>query len=369
MAWLELHESLPTHPKTIDLAFRLGIEPHEALGHLACHWLWALSHAEDGFIPDRHVRAAMRCMGYSGDTDLATHLVESGWWDKVEGGYLIHNWMKYAGRLIERRENDRRRKAEERAKNGSASAPQPVTPSVKSSSDGHPTDTDRNLTESGVTVPYSTVTVPSGIESKKLKRELTPHLAGGERATASREWENDPAFVRFWMAYPKCPRKKAAGKAFARWQYHGIGTKVRPEVVLARLEEDKRCDDWIGYGGERINAPEVWLNGRRWEDDPEESSAAIVPATAPPAPAKVYDHPYKDRPWRAAADRFWGTPGYVDLGTGEPSDSGFVRGMAEMHRRDLYTAGRLLRDQGIDAAISYIKDGIEPAGGKPRAEE
>ena len=79
---------------------------------------------------------------------------------------------------------------------------------------------------------------------------------------------NDPDWIlfdRFWAAYPKKKNKDAARKA---WR------KLNPDLALCRvmsaaLERDKRSRDWLKDSGAYIPHPSSWLNGRRWEDEPE----------------------------------------------------------------------------------------------------
>ena len=75
-------------------------------------------------------------------------------------------------------------------------------------------------------------------------------------------WE---LFERFWNAYPKKKGKDAARRA---WK------KLAPDMDLCRvmseaLARQKRSGDWQREGGQFIPYPATWLNGRRWEDEPD----------------------------------------------------------------------------------------------------
>ena len=48
MAWIELHQSLPTHRKLGKLKRLLKIKTPQAVGHLAMLWLWCIDNAPDG---------------------------------------------------------------------------------------------------------------------------------------------------------------------------------------------------------------------------------------------------------------------------------------------------------------------------------
>jgi hypothetical protein len=87
------------------------------------------------------------------------------------------------------------------------------------------------------------------------KREIQP-------PSPLRVPDYSPAFLAFYEAYPKHENKKAA---FELWQ------KLAPDqaliaTIMAAIERQKRGRKWIdGYA----NAPDVWLRGAKWEDEPE----------------------------------------------------------------------------------------------------
>lgn len=108
MAWIELHQSLPTHRKTLKLKKLLAVETAAAIGHICCLWLWALDNAPDGFINDVAADDLAAIMFYKGDPEnLLKALIEAGFVD--ENGRL-HDWDDYAGKLIERRNYETERK-------------------------------------------------------------------------------------------------------------------------------------------------------------------------------------------------------------------------------------------------------------------
>lgn len=111
MAWLEFHQELPRHPKTDVLMDELGISRPTAVGMLGMSWIWAMEFAIDGFIPEKRVGAAARGSGWdAAPAVFAAAMVAAGWWDPTDGGYLVHNWQKYIGKLIEKRQKDNERK-------------------------------------------------------------------------------------------------------------------------------------------------------------------------------------------------------------------------------------------------------------------
>ena len=48
MAWIELHQTLPSNRKTMRLKRLLKIKTPQAVGHMCMLWLWAVDNAADG---------------------------------------------------------------------------------------------------------------------------------------------------------------------------------------------------------------------------------------------------------------------------------------------------------------------------------
>lgn len=90
-----------------------------------------------------------------------------------------------------------------------------------------------------------------------------------------------PDFAVFWDAYPNKRNRPAARKAFAK-----IAGKVELSALLAALETQKRSPDWTKEAGKYIPYPASWLNGRRWEDEPQ--AAVVDPCVALPESVPDY---------------------------------------------------------------------------------
>jgi hypothetical protein len=124
--WIESHQSLARHPKVIRLARRLGIHKAQAIGHLQLLWWWALDYAPKGDLfgfTDCELAAAAEWPTQKTEEDFIDALVEIRWIDPDEQGNpgKLHDWMDYAGSLIEHREAERNRKREERNRRKQAS--------------------------------------------------------------------------------------------------------------------------------------------------------------------------------------------------------------------------------------------------------
>ena len=106
MAWVEVHQSLPTHKKTVRVANALGIEQVHAVGHLVTLWLWALDNAPDGDLDDATDGEIAFYAQWRGD---ATQFVDALRSAHFLDGNQIHNWTDYAGRLIQARARNKQR--------------------------------------------------------------------------------------------------------------------------------------------------------------------------------------------------------------------------------------------------------------------
>lgn len=145
MAWLESHQSLRNHPKTLELAAVLEIHFAQAIGHLHCLWWWAMDYAPNGDLSRWSKEAIAAGSGWAGDADeFVEALRETGFLDDLE----IHDWFEYAGRLLEKREQNkqRTRNVRERYANGTRNVRETYAPVT-----GLPTvptePTEQNTTE------------------------------------------------------------------------------------------------------------------------------------------------------------------------------------------------------------------------------
>lgn len=148
MAWIELHQTLPRHPKLLRLAGRLRIHPAQAAGHLTFLWLWTLDYAPTGDLSAFGPAEISAAACFPGDAEqFHRALLETGWLD--DGGQ-VHDWHEYAGRIIEERaqSKERMRAYRERQKTVRSGSPT-VTPNVRvtnSERSGLPNPTQPNPT-------------------------------------------------------------------------------------------------------------------------------------------------------------------------------------------------------------------------------
>lgn len=114
MAWIEIHQSLTAHPKVVRFATSVKEPPVQAIGRLVMLWLWAITYADDGDLSRFGSAEIASACAWSKDPEiLLKALQDARWLD----GMAIHDWMDYAGRLVEARVANKNRMREKRAKN------------------------------------------------------------------------------------------------------------------------------------------------------------------------------------------------------------------------------------------------------------
>lgn len=114
MAWFEAHDTMARHPKTLKLARLLNMERRYAVGLLHDLFSWGLYAAgKNGELSGLTAADIAQALDYSPKKAgaVVAALVESGYLDQTEDGYSIHDWYDYAGKLNERREDEKAYKA------------------------------------------------------------------------------------------------------------------------------------------------------------------------------------------------------------------------------------------------------------------
>lgn len=105
LPWIQVYSNLADHPKIYALVDRMKLRRNsEAVGIVVSLWLWAAKNAPDGDLSGFPERAIAQALGFQINyaRKLCQALVDTDWLDvDSEGCYSIHNWSRYAGRLIE----------------------------------------------------------------------------------------------------------------------------------------------------------------------------------------------------------------------------------------------------------------------------
>lgn len=246
MGWVRIEDSAPKHPKQLTA------------GPVAC-WLWVCglayssSHLTNGFIPFE----AMPFLGVANWKKPAGFLVSAGLFEKVDGGYRIHDYLDYqfsaddtaerraaraeSGRLGGQRSGETRRRQREAL----ASKQNEATDEANS----------KHLLEAK----------PNPIPSHQEDPPVVP-LSGDEHPEPS---AIDQRFETWWLAYPKTGRV-GRGKAERVWRKCKPSAALLAEM-LAAVEKQKQGRRWReGY----VPNATTWLSQERWRDDVDDEPSA-----------------------------------------------------------------------------------------------
>lgn len=120
MAWYEAHQTMARHPKTLKLARMLKADRRYAVGLLHDLFSWALDAAgKYGELPGMTAEDIASALEIGGKKGVQTveALLSSGYLERCGEQYRIHDWYDYAGKLMDKREADRQRKAEAAMRN------------------------------------------------------------------------------------------------------------------------------------------------------------------------------------------------------------------------------------------------------------
>lgn len=107
--WVKLDDTFTDHPKVMEVGPLCG-------WLYVCGLTYCARYLTDGFIRDSQVK---KLADVKNATNLAKRLVSVGLWDKVNGGYRIHDYSDYnppAETVKNKRKNEAKRLANFRQK-------------------------------------------------------------------------------------------------------------------------------------------------------------------------------------------------------------------------------------------------------------
>ena len=160
--WIELHQEMPRHPKTLALAQAIKISRREAVGLLIDLWTWGLNCADEtGHLRGITNEGIAMALDWSGRqaAKLVNALVDCGWIDGENGNYSLHDWADYTSRLSDKRKDaERKREARKRAKQADESPenPQNVPGQSADSPRKNTVNPRAGITKPNQTKPYIT---------------------------------------------------------------------------------------------------------------------------------------------------------------------------------------------------------------------
>ena len=161
---------------------------------------------------------------------------------RVDGGFVVLNYMKYRERDYTGAERSRRYRLRKLA--------------VASHRDNVASRRDNVTSHRDITQAEAEAEAEVKVKAEKKIRPAA------DAASVS-------AFDTFWAAYPKKTGKTAAQKA---WQ------KAKPVLaeVLAALTWQVDSDQWRKDGGQFIPNPATYLNQGRWQDEPPTPRVSLL---------------------------------------------------------------------------------------------
>jgi len=185
VAWIESHQELARHPKTLRLAVELKCSVPCAIGYLHLVWWWALDYAPDGLVVAANkALVAQACMWTRKPEMFWAALEVAGFVEPAElpDVVRIHDWSDYSGKLKAqrslRKESNRRAQARRRQ--------QKVSADVSSMSAPNQQPTVHNSTVQDSSPP---VTPPSVTADVETLCPTGPHTFTG---SYEQHLENDP---------------------------------------------------------------------------------------------------------------------------------------------------------------------------------
>lgn len=198
MAWISVHQEVDgTKLRTLYRA--IGCSKFEALGILVFLWFWGLKNADEmGLVKAADLEVLARYLygcGENSTVDMkaaAQALVDTGWIDMVEGGFIIHDWDTWQEqwyKLQKTKEYNAERKRRERS----------AEKNRKGEDDG-----------GGVKAPEEPRQEP-GPQAENCQ-EQPPEPSAGKGKSATKYADE---FMEFWDAYP---RKVDKGNAYKKYK-------------------------------------------------------------------------------------------------------------------------------------------------------
>jgi hypothetical protein len=159
--------------------------------------------------------------------------------EPMDGGWLLLNYTKYRGALLEEKIREQNRVRQQRFR---ASKKEDSNAKVTGNADVTPGNAYNAQSD-----PSSSSYATKKEKSKKKKPGSFPE-----------------GFLDFWMAYPKKKGKRAAFNAWERAKKNGLPDS---EQLLLIIEKHVASSDWGKDNGKFIPNPSTWLNQGRWDDE------------------------------------------------------------------------------------------------------
>ncbi len=254
MAWIESHQGLGQHPKTLKLARLLNISKAAAVGHLHYLWWWCVDYAEDGNLALFDPSDIATAGAWEDDPNVfKIALIDAGFLDE---NLTIHDWMEYAGRLVQAR----KRKADGMKRQRAVTLPERAVTNRTQPNRTQPYPTIESTAPS-TTCPdwYTTLSQINGftfslehcqawLDSKNIGVDRADEVAFSVKSKwpgpKSRPYTDPWATFQSWVKRPPLPGVNSHGKSSNNipGNQSESGSEDRRARDLQRLSDDTgRC--------------------------------------------------------------------------------------------------------------------------------
>lgn len=217
--WIKMRADLFTHPKVVRMSSALSEDKLRTVGGLMSVWCLFDAHSIDGELDGYTFEAIDEHLRWPG---FSAAMRSVGWIEETEKSLVLPEFDTHNGQSAKRRAQDADRKKEVR----------------KTSSQ----QADKLRTR----------------EEKRREDKDTPlpPVGGSVR------------FEDFWSAWPANERKQDKVKCAKKWKASCLDSSA--DAILADIAVKRQTQKWQdGY----VEAPLVYLNGKRWEDGVTPGSA------------------------------------------------------------------------------------------------
>jgi hypothetical protein len=215
--WIKMGKDLLTHPKVVRMASALRADKLRTVGGLFAVWCLFDEHSEDGQIEGYTQEAIDDLIGWPG---FSAAMVMVQWLETPDGFCALPRFDEHNGQSAKRRAMETQRKRRERAEEDARLSALEA-------------DKKRSRTD-----------------KREDKKETPLPPAGGVAR-----------FEDFWSAWPANERKQDKVKCAKKWRDSRLD--LMADSILADIAVKRQTQKWLdGF----VEAPLVYLNGKRWED-------------------------------------------------------------------------------------------------------
>ena len=280
------------HPKTLDLAERLGLDDCFALGILEAFWHHVSKYFNDGDVTALKPGVCARSIRYTrSGQELFEALEGAGFLDRLEDGrLLVHDWSHHADdsvhsslykavkpfadgtkpkeKSVQKSEQERLRTLWEQFDSGSK--PPSTQPAISAAPETDRSEVDTkpvsNRSETAKPIPKPMPIPEPKPEVGEDHKPSSRQDAASRAAPAVRRDELDRWWDEFKLAYPKRDGDLSMAKAkqiFDRLVKSGTSA----QSILDGVKRYRRWADATGKTrGPYVKQMPSWLNGKAWEE-------------------------------------------------------------------------------------------------------